>query len=221
MIIRVYILKLSMRPHPSKMVRAGFSVIHCLQINPWAVSVEQRERGGRRVNDPISLNKNNYHGWILLYIKIFFKMPCRKENYIFLEQSVTVDSKEVDALVSKIGEALQLHNNSSSQKAMSRFHGLTSSSSKPPNGNSNNNSRAAGGQRCIRLRSFTDILYQQHTKCVLTEMYTQHAQLALLWPKPIRFCHDFQSICNMAAFIMLFLNNHSDISLSLDSLVTS
>lgn len=88
-----------------------------------------------------------------MYIKIFFKMPCRKENYIFLEQSVTVDSKEVDALVSKIGEALQLHNNSSSQKAMSRFHGLTSSSSKPPNGNSNNNSRAAGGQRCIRLRS--------------------------------------------------------------------
>lgn len=39
-------------------------------------------------------------------------MPCRKENYIFLEQSVTVDSKEVDALVTKIGEALQLHNNS-------------------------------------------------------------------------------------------------------------
>ncbi|XP_028280916.1 glycogen synthase kinase binding protein [Parambassis ranga] len=38
-------------------------------------------------------------------------MPCRKENYIFLEQSVTVDSKEVDALVTKIGEALQLHNN--------------------------------------------------------------------------------------------------------------
>uniref|UniRef100_A0A3B4YYS3 Glycogen synthase kinase binding protein n=1 Tax=Stegastes partitus TaxID=144197 RepID=A0A3B4YYS3_9TELE len=38
-------------------------------------------------------------------------MPCRKENYIFLEQSVTVDSKEVDALVTKIGEALQLHSN--------------------------------------------------------------------------------------------------------------
>ncbi|XP_061531718.1 glycogen synthase kinase binding protein [Phycodurus eques] len=39
-------------------------------------------------------------------------MPCRKENYIFLEQSVTVDPKEVDALVTKIGEALQLHSNS-------------------------------------------------------------------------------------------------------------
>ncbi|XP_068586023.1 glycogen synthase kinase binding protein [Cebidichthys violaceus] len=43
-------------------------------------------------------------------------MPCRKENYIFLEQSVTVDSKEVDALVTKIGEALQLHNHSGQQK---------------------------------------------------------------------------------------------------------
>ncbi|XP_026102543.1 GSK-3-binding protein-like [Carassius auratus] len=71
-------------------------------------------------------------------------MPCRKENYIFLEQSVTVDSKEVDALVSKIGEVLQLHNNSSSQKAMSRLHGSN---------NNNSSSSAAGGQRCIRIRS--------------------------------------------------------------------
>ncbi|KAK9514421.1 hypothetical protein VZT92_027889 [Zoarces viviparus] len=39
-------------------------------------------------------------------------MPCREDNYIFLQQSVTVDSKEVDALVTKIGEALQLHNHS-------------------------------------------------------------------------------------------------------------
>lgn len=39
-------------------------------------------------------------------------MPCRKEDYILLEQSVTVGSKEVDALVTKIGEALQLHSNS-------------------------------------------------------------------------------------------------------------
>lgn len=59
-------------------------------------------------------------------------MPCRKENYIFLEQSVTVDSKEVDALVTKIGEALQLHNNNSGggiQKtvsvSVSCLHGLT------------------------------------------------------------------------------------------------
>ncbi|MBN3284363.1 GBP protein, partial [Polyodon spathula] len=53
-------------------------------------------------------------------------MPCRKENYILLEQSVTVDSKEVDALVTKIGEALQLHNNSTttaaSQKTVSCLH---------------------------------------------------------------------------------------------------
>ncbi|KAK5861667.1 hypothetical protein PBY51_017125 [Eleginops maclovinus] len=46
-------------------------------------------------------------------------MPCRKENYIFLEQSVTVGSKEVDALVTKIGEALQLHNNSSQKQSVS------------------------------------------------------------------------------------------------------
>ncbi|XP_070692156.1 glycogen synthase kinase binding protein [Pempheris klunzingeri] len=57
-------------------------------------------------------------------------MPCRKENYIFLEQSVTVGSKEVDALVTKIGEALQLHNNSGGHQktvsvSMSCLHGLT------------------------------------------------------------------------------------------------
>ncbi|XP_026139439.1 GSK-3-binding protein-like [Carassius auratus] len=75
-------------------------------------------------------------------------MPCLKENYFFLEQSVTVDSKEVDALVSKIGEALQLHNNSSSQKAMSRLQGLASS--RP---DVNDGSSAVGAQRCIRLRS--------------------------------------------------------------------
>lgn len=60
-------------------------------------------------------------------------MPCRKENYIFLEQSVTVDSKEVDALVTKIGEALQLHNNSGGHQktvsvSMSCLHGFTGSS---------------------------------------------------------------------------------------------
>ncbi|KAM9806915.1 glycogen synthase kinase binding protein [Syngnathus acus] len=53
-------------------------------------------------------------------------MPCRKENYIFLEQSVTVDSKEVDALVTRIGEALQLHNNSGNHaKKAACLHGLT------------------------------------------------------------------------------------------------
>ncbi|XP_052000215.1 glycogen synthase kinase binding protein [Xyrauchen texanus] len=86
-------------------------------------------------------------------------MPCRKENYIFLEQSVTVDSKEVDALVSKIGEALQLHNNSSSHKGMSRLHGLASGTCvKPSNtSGSHGSSISAGGQRrngcCMRLRS--------------------------------------------------------------------
>ncbi|XP_051922011.1 glycogen synthase kinase binding protein [Hippocampus zosterae] len=53
-------------------------------------------------------------------------MPCRKENYIFLEQSVTVGSKEVDALVTRIGEALQLHNNSGGHpKKTACLHELT------------------------------------------------------------------------------------------------
>ncbi len=67
----VYILKLpSMRPSRSEMVRAGFCVIHCLQINPWAVSVGQRVR--RRLNGPVYLNKNNLYDWIFVvwsYIK--------------------------------------------------------------------------------------------------------------------------------------------------------
>ncbi|KAI4890677.1 hypothetical protein NFI96_010186 [Prochilodus magdalenae] len=84
-------------------------------------------------------------------------MPCRKENYIFLEQSVTVDSKEVDALVTKIGEALQLHNNSASQ-TMSCLHGLASSGSSNSSGHSSkqSSSTATNTRRngcCIRLRS--------------------------------------------------------------------
>ncbi|XP_062848172.1 glycogen synthase kinase binding protein [Trichomycterus rosablanca] len=76
-------------------------------------------------------------------------MPCRKENYIFLEQSVTVDSKEVDALVTKIGEVLQLHNNSATQQSMSRLHSSSSS-------NSNITQTSATAQKrngcCMRLR---------------------------------------------------------------------
>ncbi|KAG7282992.1 hypothetical protein CRUP_028509 [Coryphaenoides rupestris] len=100
-------------------------------------------------------------------------MPCRKENYIFLEQSVTVDSKEVDALVTKIGEALQLHNNnnnSASQKAMSCLGGAVSGgagghghakqagNSGNVHNNNNNNAAAALQKRnnaacCMRLRN--------------------------------------------------------------------
>ncbi|XP_053571186.1 GSK-3-binding protein-like [Bombina bombina] len=36
-------------------------------------------------------------------------MPCRKESFLLLEQSVTVGSQEVDTLVARIGEALQLN----------------------------------------------------------------------------------------------------------------
>lgn len=97
-------------------------------------------------------------------------MPCRKENYIFLEQSVTVDSKEVDALVTKIGEALQLHNNSGGHQktvsvSMSCLHGLTAASTtngggvKPAAiiGGSTGVATAAVVQKrnscCMRLRS--------------------------------------------------------------------
>ncbi|XP_063054608.1 glycogen synthase kinase binding protein [Engraulis encrasicolus] len=82
-------------------------------------------------------------------------MPCRKENYILLEQSVTVDSKEVDALVTKIGEALQLHNNSANQKTMSCLHGLTSNGGSNVKQTNNNNSAAQTRRTgcCIRLRS--------------------------------------------------------------------
>ncbi|KAI5606571.1 glycogen synthase kinase binding protein [Silurus asotus] len=86
-------------------------------------------------------------------------MPCRKENYILLEQSVTVDSKEVDALVTKIGEALQLHNNSATQQTMSRLHGLSSTSNTTAtiNGSNNGSNKAASAQKragcCIRLRN--------------------------------------------------------------------
>ncbi|KAF7648758.1 hypothetical protein LDENG_00151930 [Lucifuga dentata] len=92
-------------------------------------------------------------------------MPCRKENYIFLEQSVTVDSKEVDALVTKIGEALQLHNNSGGHQktvsvSMSCLHGLTGSGNggvKPATIISGSAGTAAGLQKrqgcCMRLRN--------------------------------------------------------------------
>ncbi|XP_020777928.1 glycogen synthase kinase binding protein [Boleophthalmus pectinirostris] len=91
-------------------------------------------------------------------------MPCRKENYIFLEQSVTVDSKEVDALVTKIGEALQLHNNGSGhhQKAMSMscLHGITAGNAAGAGGKQTaliGAGTGAGIQRghgcCLRLRS--------------------------------------------------------------------
>nr|XP_019933642.1 PREDICTED: GSK-3-binding protein FRAT2 [Paralichthys olivaceus] len=90
-------------------------------------------------------------------------MPCRKENYIFLEQSVTVDSKEVDALVTKIGEALQLHNNSGGHQktvsvSMSCLHGLTGGGgggAKPAAilGGSTAAPAQKRGGCCMRLRS--------------------------------------------------------------------
>ncbi|XP_061920131.1 glycogen synthase kinase binding protein [Entelurus aequoreus] len=91
-------------------------------------------------------------------------MPCRKENYIFLEQSVTVGSKEVDALVTKIGEALQLHNNSGGHQkktvAVSCLHGLADAVKPAANfvvGGSTTTTTAAAAQKrqgcCMRLRN--------------------------------------------------------------------
>lgn len=89
-------------------------------------------------------------------------MPCRKENYIFLEQSVTVDSKEVDALVTKIGEALQLHNNSGGHQktvsvSMSCLHGLTGSTAGVKPAAIIGGSAGAPAQKrtgcCMRLRN--------------------------------------------------------------------
>lgn len=79
-------------------------------------------------------------------------MPCRKENYIFLEQSVTVDSKEVDALVTKIGEALQLHNNNNNNGGHHHHH--HQKSIQPIGGNTAAmRIQTRGHGCCLRLRS--------------------------------------------------------------------
>uniref|UniRef100_A0A3Q3AHF8 Glycogen synthase kinase binding protein n=2 Tax=Kryptolebias marmoratus TaxID=37003 RepID=A0A3Q3AHF8_KRYMA len=52
-------------------------------------------------------------------------MPCLKQNFLVLEQSVSVDSKDVDALVSRIEEVLQLHNNPAGHKSGSVSAGPT------------------------------------------------------------------------------------------------
>lgn len=88
-------------------------------------------------------------------------MPCRKENYIFLEQSVTVDSKEVDALVTQIGEALQLHNNGSGHHpkavSVSCLHGITATGTAGGGGKQPGANSGAiipkGHSCCLRLRT--------------------------------------------------------------------
>lgn len=125
-------------------------VIYCLQINGACSCTVERRAG--------SLEQlGGSHSYRQLKAD---RMPCRKENYIFLEQSVTVDSKEVDALVTRIGEALQLHsNNGGHQKtvsvSMSCLHGLTSGGStgiKQANGSVATQTQKRGGC-CMRLRS--------------------------------------------------------------------
>ncbi|KAG8441806.1 hypothetical protein GDO86_010837 [Hymenochirus boettgeri] len=65
-------------------------------------------------------------------------MPCRKESFLLLEQSVTVGSGgEVDTLVARIGEALQLN----AQRAPTSFTGKPSVT------------RAAASCSCVRGRT--------------------------------------------------------------------
>ncbi|CAN9514409.1 unnamed protein product [Ophioblennius macclurei] len=89
-------------------------------------------------------------------------MPCRKENYLLLEQSVSVSPKEVDALVARIGEALQLHGNAGGHpKAVTRLHGLNAGGTvgvKPGTGvisggtgGAQTQKRSAGS--CVRIRT--------------------------------------------------------------------
>ncbi|KAG9276141.1 GSK-3-binding protein-like [Astyanax mexicanus] len=149
------------------MVRSARFVTHCLQTDELSCcflsgSVVNVDAGE---DAPIHLFGINS----VRALEKASRMPCRKENYIFLEQSVTVDSKEVDALVTKIGEALQLHNNSAGQ-TMSCLHGLGSSSSGGGGSSSSSSSSSGGGGHgsrqstgtagnprrggcCIRLRS--------------------------------------------------------------------
>lgn len=80
-------------------------------------------------------------------------MPCRKHDYLLLEQSVTVDSAEVDALVTRIGEALQLHGSAQTPVSVSRLHGLAGGPvTKPAAGGAGAPTQARTGC-CMRLRS--------------------------------------------------------------------
>ncbi|MBN3273594.1 GBP protein, partial [Polyodon spathula] len=83
-------------------------------------------------------------------------MPCRKENYIFLAQSVTVDSKEVDALVTKIGEALHLYNNNTTTTNTAANQRTVSCLHSNNNHNHTKQNNAALQKRpgcCFRLRN--------------------------------------------------------------------
>ncbi|CAL9706329.1 unnamed protein product [Knipowitschia caucasica] len=113
-------------------------------------------------------------------------MPCRKENYIFLEQSVTVDSKEVDALVTKIGEALQLHNGTGPHhhKAMPMGGAKQTGLMVPGATTNTNTSTTAGIQRgrgcCLRIRS------RGHQTCRASPYHIPSACSDQDWDQTIR-----------------------------------
>uniref|UniRef100_A0A669EEE2 Glycogen synthase kinase binding protein n=1 Tax=Oreochromis niloticus TaxID=8128 RepID=A0A669EEE2_ORENI len=80
-------------------------------------------------------------------------MPCRKQDYLLLEQSVTVDSAEVDALVTRIGEALQLHGSAQTSVSVSRLHGLAGGPGTKPAAGGAGAPAQARTSCCMRLRS--------------------------------------------------------------------
>lgn len=78
------------------------------------------------------------------------RMPCRKEDFLVLERAVNGGSKDVDALISRIGEALQLHGGS--PNTVSCLRGLSAGAGglKPAPGTAASKQQSPGC--CLRLR---------------------------------------------------------------------
>ncbi|XP_028297978.1 glycogen synthase kinase binding protein [Gouania willdenowi] len=78
-------------------------------------------------------------------------MPCRKENYLLLESAVTVAPGDVDALVARIEDALQLTGTGGPQTVC--VHGFTGTGgSKPTPGGPAAPERRRTPSCCTRLR---------------------------------------------------------------------
>ncbi|KAM9308842.1 GSK-3-binding protein FRAT2 [Gastrophryne carolinensis] len=75
-------------------------------------------------------------------------MPCRKESFLLLEQAVTVGTGEVDSLVARIGEALQLNGHRAPTSCSMAYGGVLKPAAgpRPP-------SSAAAMCSCVRGRS--------------------------------------------------------------------
>lgn len=113
--------------HPVKRSRLGSMFLSCSSVR---VSRRRPPAGGWfGPNDVIlCLQMNRWVGWtgpdwsrVLRprgsLIPVPDDMPCLKQNFLVLEQSVSVDSKDVDALVSRIEGVLQLHSSPAGHKS--------------------------------------------------------------------------------------------------------